>query len=389
MPLDALLLNAQCLQKSAPSRAAAPSVLPLPQVRAHAFHPACALLFQSAAGCYPPDLNETEELDSAMLTPLGGSFDLASAGSCLAHSGGSGSVPGSQQLRAHSAGPGRLHRAPSRRRLAAYTPVVHCGSIRQAAQVVAMRELPAAGAAPAPAGGTGGCVGGFGSQQCGGFPSQLEELEDVLTGLELSGELCGASQAAPQPATQHSTPASYARELAGAMAAAGVLQHTPLAAAATPSSSAPSTAAPGASSASGAGSSGHASSGEATPASTPATPAPTPVAAGGSSCEGASGLQLLAALERERTAAAADNIGCVAAVTFCFMHQPGVWLGACGWEGSAWRCLQQCGSRCLSTDAFVEPAACLPACLPACLILRLQSNLAVAGVQSGWCRAPA
>lgn len=43
--------------------------------------------------------------------------------------------------------PPQLRRSGSRRRAGAYIPVVHCGSIRQAAHVVAMRELPRSAAA--------------------------------------------------------------------------------------------------------------------------------------------------------------------------------------------------------------------------------------------------
>jgi hypothetical protein len=122
--------------------------------------------------------------------------------------------------------------------------------------------------------------------------------EDLLAGLDLLGEPSGGSDHATRGGSTAGT-AHHAfdpAQLAGAVAAAGVLLPHAL----------PPRGTAGGASASGAGSSGGASG------------AATPVAA-----SGAGGLQLAAALEQQRAAAASEDVGCVAAVTLSFMHQPG------------------------------------------------------------------
>ena len=201
----------------------------------------------------------------------------------------------------------QLHRGSARRRNAAYIPVVHCGSIRQAAQVVGMREL--ALALPSTSSGSGS---GSGSS-AGGDAEERGEYEEEdcfssLLGCDLMTEPSGGSIPSSATAAAAARTAGCSSgalqpdlcRLAGAVAAAGVLLPQP------PLSSA------GAAS----GSSGSASSGEGGAGWGATAPAAAPQ-------PGSPRGQLAAALERQRSLLACDDIGCLAAVTFAFQHQPG------------------------------------------------------------------
>jgi hypothetical protein len=142
----------------------------------------------------------------------------------------------------------------------------------------------------------------------GGEGAAAEEEEDALAALlgsDFAAEPSSGSVSASVAATGSTQP--DIQRLAGAMAAAGVLLPKPL-----PNSTPSSSSCLGASTVSGSASSGHASGGEG--------------AVGAAACR--PGAQLAAALERQRSALACDDIGCLAAVTFCFMHQPGAPIGA-------------------------------------------------------------
>lgn len=187
----------------------------------------------------------------------------------------------------------QLQRSGSRRRGGAYIPVIHCGSIRQAAQVVAMRELPHSR-------GCGDLAGldllGFGSSSSEGGGSQEDEDSDplaALMGADLFAEPSGGSSSFCVGAGTSGEAAAAQPDLcrlAGAVAAAGVLLPQQLA---------------------GSGGSGFA----------------TLTASSGSTsgCEGAgpAGGSCGAPLERQRSLLPSSDIGCLAAVTFTFMHQPG------------------------------------------------------------------
>lgn len=265
------------------------------------------------SGCYPPEGEGDAAVASLSLAdiPLGRSLGAGDSGD----GGLAGSSLGAQSL---SLG----KRSSSRRRGSlSYIPVVHCGSIRQAAQVVAMRELPVGR-------GWGSCnasLANSGSGNASGVSSMaaaalrpgeegetqravqqaLEEQqeEDILAGLlgcELCSEPSGGSSAAGAmlgvaccagaQSAQHPDP----WRLAGAVAAAGVLLPPPL-----PASCG--TSAPSGSSSS------HEGEGPALPASASAA------------------ARQAAALERSRSLLACEDIGCLAAVTFRFMHNP-EWL---------------------------------------------------------------
>lgn len=196
----------------------------------------------------------------------------------------------------------QLQRSSSRRRGGAYIPVIHCGSIRQAAQVVAMRELPH----------SCGCrdLGGLGDLDLLGFGSGSSEAGDgeegeesdplaALMGADLFAEPSGGSSSccAGADTSAEAAPAGQPDlcRLAGAMAAAGVLLPQQLA---------------------GSGGSG--------------CPLLMHTASSGSTsgCEGGGGAAAGhgAQPERQRSPLPSSDIGCLAAVTFTFMHQPGGWV---------------------------------------------------------------
>lgn len=238
------------------------------------------------SGRYPPDEGQADAPEPCLVPAGGSSYDLATGGNST--EGLAGSSLGAQ--RPNSLGSGKLH---SRRRPAAYIPVVHCGSIRQAAQVVAMQELslPRSGLAVSCGGGGGASL----VEGCSAGSGEEGEAEDLFSALDLMTEPSGGSSiggaaggAASELAVGHALQPDLCK-LAGALAAAGMLLPQPW---------------PG----SGPGCS---SSGEG---------AGTQRAAGGSP-----GGQLAAALERQRSLFPSEDIGCVAAVTFTFMHQP-EWL---------------------------------------------------------------
>lgn len=262
-------------------------------------------------GCYPPE-TDADQPDPTLL-PAGGS------------SGGSGSWGAS--LSATGSSLGRLQRSSSRRRAAGYSPVVHCGSIRQAAHVVSMRELPreCSGAGP------GAARTGGSRSTCGS--SDAEEDEDSLCvlmagGIDLLAEPSSGSSslscAGPEGGAEPQSPEPDRCKLAGAAAAAGVLlPQLSLAALAASTTS---------------GGSGS-----------------------GSGCEGAaaggSPGRLAAALERQRSLLACEDIGCVAAVTFVFMHQPGGRGGRGGGGSSAEVVCMRGSGQCAAT---LDRAGCRP-----------------------------
>ena len=197
----------------------------------------------------------------------------------------------------------QLQRTLSQRRrgTGAYVPGVHCGSIRQAAQVVCMRELAPLPLRQQPGGGpaTGAALATAGVEVCGDEESIFSALAELDMSIEtLSGgsssssssgggtptaAAAGALQAAP--AAQPPNPSL----LAGAMAASGILRSWPsLAAEAAPARR------------------GLCELQDGVPGS-----APTPSSL------------LSAALLRQGSAVADESPPTVAEVTFRFMHQPG------------------------------------------------------------------
>ncbi|KAL4451725.1 hypothetical protein ABPG75_007387 [Micractinium tetrahymenae] len=305
------------------------------------------------SGCYPPE-GECDEPDPH-LSPAGTPLARSLGTSAASDSGDCGLAAAGGSLGARQPSLGK--RSSSRRHggSLSYIPVVHCGSIRQAARVVAMRELPAARggwAQGADAGGDGTAGGGTLGDGASTFLNGdvFDSLADLLGGPEdvaragagqgraeaeeedplatlAAGDLfaepsgssscCRAAVSLGGADAGHSSSTSALqpdlRQLAGAVAAAGVL--LPLQ---PPQGGTPAGSCPGGS-ATASASSGHASGGEAPVSSCAAA------GAAGAAARDSPGSQLAAALQRQCSLAGWQDIGCVAAVTFRWMHNP-EWL---------------------------------------------------------------
>ncbi|KAL4421140.1 hypothetical protein ABPG77_000775 [Micractinium sp. CCAP 211/92] len=307
------------------------------------------------SGRYPPQ-GERDEPDPDLLSPAGTPLARSLGASAASDSGDGGLAAASSSLGALQLGRGKRSSSRARAGPLSYIPVVHCGSIRQAARVVAMRELPPAG--PSRAHDANGGLGSDGGTCRAGSAVNSSSILDSLADL-LGGHECGAASGAEgnqtgpaadedslalvaagglfaEPSSSRlelaaaphagATPGHHTsthlpkrpdepdqERLAGAVAAAGVLLPLQRLQGDSPASSCQGgSAAASASSGHASGSEGAASAGSVSGAA---------AAAGTRSHR----RDLAAALQRQCSLAGCQDIGCIVAVAFRWEHNP-EWL---------------------------------------------------------------
>ena len=188
------------------------------------------------AGRYPPeDENDAPDPHQALLhasrscgAGLGGTSSDGGGGNSSDACGGGLGAGGSCSplLRSCSSGSSLARLRGRRARPLAYVPVVHCGSIRQAAQVVGMQELQCGVAVALGGGAAWGEEEGEEEQPIGVLLQGGEEGEGDAA-LELGEPEALAPVSSGSSSAAAAAAGVDAGVLAGAVAAAGVLQHVP------------------------------------------------------------------------------------------------------------------------------------------------------------------